>query len=57
MDDDQNFVAEIVEAIEAHGSVDYNETLVDFFDEGRDAEISLVLYAGDKYKITITEVH
>lgn len=57
MDDDQLFVQDVVNFIEDHPSRVWGGMSVAFQDDGRDAVVSLFLSAGDKYRITIEEVH
>lgn len=57
MDDDQAFVEGIVRAITNHDAVDYDTVKIDYTDEGRDAVVEATLFAGDRYRVTFTEIH
>lgn len=57
MDDDQEFVRDLLKFIEDHDAVDYRTVEVETRDDGRDAAVTLELYTGDRYVITITEQH
>jgi putative lipoic acid-binding regulatory protein len=58
MDDDQAFVQAIIEVVTDHESVNYRaDQKVDTSDEGRNATIEVELFAGDRYRITIEELH
>lgn len=56
MDDDQQFVSDLVESIYHADAVDYRTIVTSRTDEGRNAVMTFQLYAGDKYVITIKEL-
>lgn len=56
MDDDQQFVFDLVGSIYHADQVDYATIVASTTDEGRNAVVTFQLYAGDKYEITIKEM-